>query len=76
MHNFYAVSSPCALVSSSLHTPIIILLLAGTRSFCAESLDFLALGELKTKMLLSSLTKLGKLQVEVCDGHIVGYTLS
>lgn len=41
-----------------------------------KDLDFLGLGELKTKMLLSSLTKLGKLQVEVSDGQIVGYIMS
>ena len=76
MHKFNAVPYHSASASSRLHAPFTILLLAGTHSFCAESLDFLALGELKTKMLLSSLTKLGKLQVEVSDGHIVGYTLS
>lgn len=51
-------------------------LLAGVPAFSASDLDFLALGGLKTKMLLSSLTKLGKLQVEVADGHIIGYSIS
>ena len=49
---------------------------AGSPIFTMKDLDFLGLGELKTKMLLSSLTKLGKLQVEVSDGQIVGYIMS
>ena len=51
-------------------------MVAGSPIFTMKDLDFLGLGELKTKMLLSSLTKLGKLQVEVSDGQIIGYIMS
>ena len=42
-------------------------------SFNAEDLKSLQLGDMKTKMLLSSLTKLGKLHVQVDHGRITGY---
>lgn len=44
-------------------------------SFSAEDLSCLHLGDMKTKMLLSSLTKLGKLRVQVDSGQIIGYCL-
>lgn len=62
----------------SFHTSVLCLTnfcFAGVSAFSAQDLDFLALGESKTKMLLSSLTKLNILEVQVSDGQIVGYSL-
>ena len=42
-------------------------------SFSIEDLTSLQLGEMKTKMLLGSLTKLGKLRVQLENGQITGY---
>ena len=44
-------------------------------SFSIENLGSLQLGEMKTKMLLGSLTKLGKLRVHLKSGLITGYSL-
>ena len=44
-------------------------------SFDADDLSSLHLGDLRTKILLSSLTKLGKLCVQVDNGQITGYCM-
>ncbi len=51
---------------------ILEMLLAGL-CFTAEDLNSLHLGDMKTKMLLSSFTKLGRLRVQVENGQIMGY---
>ena len=42
-------------------------------SFSIEDLGSLQLAEMKTKMLVASLTKLGKLRVNLDKGQITGY---
>lgn len=49
-------------------------LLSGS-PFSAEDMRGLQLGEMKSKMLLGSLTKLGKLRVQLDQGHIIGYCM-
>ena len=44
-------------------------------TFKAEDLSSLQIGDMKTKMLLGALTKLGKLRVQVDNGQIVGYRM-
>ena len=43
--------------------------------FSADNLETLKLGDHKTKTLLSTLTKLGKLRVQVVNGQISGYCM-
>ena len=43
-------------------------------TFKAEDLSSLQIGDMKTKMLLGALTKLGKLRVQVDNGQIIGWT--
>lgn len=47
--------------------------LSAGSSFSTEDLASLQLGEMKTKMLLGSLTKLSKLRVNLQNGQIAGY---
>ena len=44
-------------------------------TFNAEELSSLQIGDMKTKMLLGALTKLGKLHVQVDNGQIIGYRM-
>jgi len=44
-------------------------------TFKAEDLNSLQTGDMKTKMLLGALTKLGKLRVQVDNGQIIGYRM-
>ncbi len=44
-------------------------------TFKAEDLSSLQIGDMKTKMLLGALTKLGKLRVQVDNGQIIGYRM-
>ncbi|DBA80691.1 TPA: hypothetical protein ACH3X1_007932 [Trebouxia sp. C0004] len=44
-------------------------------TFKAEDLSSLQVGDMKTKMLLGALTKLGKLRVQVDNGQIIGYRM-
>ncbi|KAL0037928.1 hypothetical protein WJX79_005866 [Trebouxia sp. C0005] len=44
--------------------------------FKTEDLSSLQIGDMKTKMLLGALTKLGKLRVQVDNGQIIGYRMT
>ncbi len=44
-------------------------------TFKAQDLSSLQIGDMKTKMLLGALTKLGKLRVQVDNGQIIGYRM-